>query len=105
MEAERHFRIAVEVQQVALQPNDNDTAISNGLCRMRFEIPPAQSVTYFDTGLYMLGLTLQQQSKLEEAEAIGHRALEMFRLSSNKDDKHFAAGKKPVFIGLSTRQP
>ena len=44
-EAERHFRIAVEVKQVALQPNDNSTAISNGLCRMRFEIPPAQSVT------------------------------------------------------------
>ena len=44
-EAEKHFRIAVEVKQVALQSNDNSTATSKGLCRMRFEIPPAQSVT------------------------------------------------------------
>ena len=34
-EAEKHFRCAVDVEQVALQPNDNNTAISNRLCRMR----------------------------------------------------------------------
>ena len=30
-EAEKHYRSAVAVEEVALQPNDNDTAISNGL--------------------------------------------------------------------------
>ena len=53
----------------------------------------------------MLGLTLQKQGKLEEAESIGHRAVEMSRLSPNRNDKDLAAGEKPVFIGLSTWQP
>ena len=53
----------------------------------------------------MLGLTLQQQGKLEEAETIGHRAVDMSRLSPSKQDKDLAYGEKPVFIGLSTRQP
>ena len=53
----------------------------------------------------MLGLTLQEQGKLEEAETIGHRAIDMLRLSPNSNDKNLAHGKKPVFIGLSTRQP
>ena len=53
----------------------------------------------------MLGLTLRLQGKLEEAETIGRRSVDILRISSSKDDKHFANGEKPVFIGLSTRQP
>ena len=53
----------------------------------------------------MLGSTLKRQGKLEEAETIGHRAVDMFRLSPNRQEKSLAYGEKPVFIGLSTRQP
>ena len=49
----------------------------------------------------MLGLVLQLQGKLEEAETVGKRAVGMCRLSPNKQDEDLAYGEKPVFIGLS----
>jgi tetratricopeptide (TPR) repeat protein len=66
-EAETHFRGAVDIREMALQPNDNSTAVS----------------------LNMLGFALQVQGKLEEAERVGERAINMFRVSPNKDDKHY----------------
>ena len=44
---------------------------------------------------------LQLQGKLEEATTVGHRAVDIFRQSLNRDDQYFACGEKPVFIGLS----
>ena len=80
-ESEKHFRCAVDVKHVAMQPNNNSIAISNGLCRMRvWDL--ISSVCYSVwTSLYMLGVTLQQQEKLEEAETIGVKAVEMLRIS------------------------
>jgi tetratricopeptide (TPR) repeat protein len=67
-EAEIHFRIALGIKEMVMQPNDNETAKS----------------------LHMLGLTLRLQGKLEEAERVGERTINMLRVSPNKDDKHYA---------------
>ena len=41
----------------------------------------------------MLGATLQEQGKLEEAETAGHRAVNMIRISPNKDEQDLAYGE------------
>ena len=51
----------------------------------------------------MLGVTLQQQGKLKEAEMFDQRAVDMLRLSPNKHATKFAHGEKSGNIGLSLK--